>query len=84
MKATVDERRMNQVPPMTLLNAEKSVLVGMMLAIKKIKQVNRLTTTAKMDNLVEALGPKCLVTISIDKKETHETRIPPSMAMISF
>ena len=84
MKAIVEERRMNHVPPTTMLNAEKSSVVGMMLAIQKIKHVNKLTRTAKMDILVEAFGPKCFVTISIDKKDNQLTKMPPSIARYSL
>ena len=52
--------------------------------MKKIKQVNKLTKMAKIDILIDAFGPKCLVTISIVKNDSQETNIPPSIARISF
>ena len=84
IKATVEDKRMNQVPPTTPLKAEKSSLVGIIEAIKKIKHVNKLTNTANIDILVEALGPKCLVTISMHKKDSQLTKIPPPIAKKSF
>ena len=38
---------------------------------------------AKIDILLEALGPKCFTTMSIDKNDNHEMRIPPSRARYS-
>ena len=55
----------------------------MTLTIKKIKHVNKLTSIANIDSLVDALGPKCLETISIHIKDNHDTNIPPSIAIIS-
>ena len=56
----------------------------MILTMKKIKHVNKLTKIAKTDILVDALGPKCLVTTSIVRKDSQETKIPPSIARNSF
>ena len=52
--------------------------------IKKIKHVNKLTIIANIDILVDAFGPKCLVTTSIDKKDSQLTNIPPSIARYSL
>jgi hypothetical protein len=58
-------------------------LDGIALATKKIRQVRRLIQAARMDILFEAFGPKCFVIISIHIKESHDMRIPPSMAIQS-
>ena len=55
----------------------------MALARKKIMQVNKLMTDARMEMMLEAFGPKCFVIMSMHMKESHEIRIPPSSAIQS-
>ena len=55
----------------------------MILATKKIRQVKRFIMAAKIDILLDAFGPKCLVIMSIHINDSHEIRIPPSSAIQS-
>ena len=54
-----------------------------MLATKKTRQVSRLMSAAWTEIMVDALGPKCFVTISMHMKESQEIRMPPSSAIQS-
>ena len=54
-----------------------------MLATKKTRQVRRLMSAAWTEIIVDALGPKCFVTISIHINESQEIRMPPSRAIQS-
>jgi hypothetical protein len=56
-------------------------LEGILLATKKMRQVSRLMAEAWMEIRVEALGPKCLVMMSMHRKDSHEIRMPPSKAI---
>ena len=76
--------KMNHVPPKMPSKALKSLaLEGIALATKKIRQVNRLIPAARIDMVLDALGPKCFVIISIHINDSHEIKIPPSNAIQS-
>ena len=55
----------------------------MILAAKKIRQVSKLIPAASKEILLDALGPKCFVMISIHIKDSQDIRIPPSSAIQS-
>ena len=54
-----------------------------MLATKNIRQVSRFIDAAWIEMIVDALGPKCFVIISMHIKDSQEIKIPPSIAIQS-
>ena len=84
IKAIELESNINQVPPIVLLKAEKSVSVGIALTIKNNKHTNKFINNAKTEILFAAFGPKALVVMSIHRKDNHDIVNPPSIAIQSF
>ena len=89
-KAIVELSKTNQVPlnvSFIAMLLASSVAVphapGMIEIKKKIPEIMRFVNIATIDSLVDAFGPKCLVTISIQRNDSHETKIPPSTAKYS-
>ena len=62
---------------------EKHEVIGIDRLESSIKHVNKLIKAAKIDILLDALGPKCFVIMSIHIKDSQEIKIPPSKAIQS-
>ena len=83
-KATVLPNKINQVPPKMPSKARYSpTLEGIMLATKKMMQVSKLISTARIVILLDAFGPKCLVMTSMHIKDNQDIKMPPSRAIQS-
>ena len=81
INAIVESIKINHVPPNI---SSKPSIVPILDAAKNITQASKFTHIANTASFVATLGPKCFVTISIHIKESHETKIPPSIASQPF